>query len=84
MNLHERAQQTVAEMAENLTLTPSEEQTRQCVEIVERALVRVTLKERDRCITVAANHARAETTVRITDDIRRKEIALVTNLSAMR
>ncbi len=71
-------------MAESLAVAPNEEQTRQCVEIVERALIRAVLKERDRCISVTASHARAETTVRISEDIRAKEIALIANLSAMR
>ncbi|MAG97908.1 MAG: hypothetical protein QF797_02595 [Alphaproteobacteria bacterium] len=84
MNLHERAQQAAQEMAESLAVTPGEEQTRLCVEIVERALIRAVLKERDRCISVTASHARTETTNKISDDIRAKEIALITNLSAMR
>ncbi len=84
MNLHERAEQTAREIAENLGLAPSEDQTRQCVEIVERALIRVVVKERDRCISVASSHARAETSVKISEDIRAKEIALIINLSAMR
>ncbi len=86
MTFRDQAEAAASARAEALPAPPDDEQRQEIVMIVERTMIQAVLRERDRCVSVAAKVCPPEqdTAHRIADEIRRDEIALITNLVGMR
>jgi hypothetical protein len=86
MTFREQAEAAATAIAEALPAPPSDEQNQEIVMIVERTMIQAVLRERDRCVSAASRciPADQDTAHKIADEIRRDEIALITNLVGMR
>lgn len=86
MSLRDRAEHTTKALADVLQQGIDDAQQPQVVKIIEEAIIRAVLEERERCVTVA-NKCCPEDKDRahkIAEQIRRAEGALVANLQGMR
>ncbi len=86
MTFREQAEAAASAIAEALSAPPSDEQTQESVMIVERTMIQAVLRERDRCVGAANRICPPDQDMahKIADEIRRDEIALITNLVGMR
>ncbi len=86
MSLRDRAEDTTKALAGVLQQGIDSDQQPQVVKIIEDAIIKAVLEERERCVTVA-NKCCPEDKDRahkIAEQIRRAEGALVANLQGMR
>lgn len=86
MALRERAENTFHTIAGILGTAPTGEQEIEIVEVIEQAIIKAVLEERERCVKVAdkccsPDRDRAH---KIAAEIRRAEGALIANLQSLR
>ncbi len=86
MNIRERAESTAKSVCEILQGTPSADLQKQVADVIERALADATIKDSEECAQVAMVCCSADQDLahKIAEEIRRKNVALIANLSSMR
>jgi len=86
MDFKERAEITARAVCEILRAKVSAKAHRQITEIIEGAMLDAVLEDGERYTKLVIRHCAADRdlTHKITEDIRRAQTALVTNLSSMR
>ncbi|MDJ0947665.1 MAG: hypothetical protein QNJ94_01960 [Alphaproteobacteria bacterium] len=86
MSLRERAENTAKAVAEALQQELVGDLQTKVVKIIEDAIIKVVLEERERCVTVANKCCPEDMDQahKIEQEIRRAEGALVANLQGMR
>lgn len=86
MSLKERAESATHAIANILGTAPTGEQETEVIEIVEQAIIKAVLEERERCVKVAnvCCSPDLDKAHKIAADIRRAEGALIANLQSMR
>lgn len=86
MNIKERAESTAKSVCEILDTRPSADLQQQVADIIERALADATIKHSEECTKVAMACCSADRDLahKIAEEIRRKNVALIANLSSMR
>ncbi len=75
MTFRERAENAAKEVFETLQASPSDEQTERVLNIIEKATIEAVLE------TQRGHRDRAH---KVGEDIRRSELVLIANLSALR
>lgn len=86
MNFKNRAAGIAKKVCQVLDATPSADAQKQVAELIERALMDATLEDSEECAKVAMVCCSADRDLahKIADEIRRKNVALIANLSSMR
>ncbi|MFQ5994677.1 MAG: hypothetical protein ACE5K1_06250 [Acidiferrobacterales bacterium] len=86
MDFTERAQSAAKTVCAMLHTTPSTDLERQVTEVIERTLIDAVLEDGERCARVAMECCSADQDLahKIAEEIRRRQTALVANLSSMR
>lgn len=86
MNIRDRAESTAKSVCEALHAKPSADLQKQIADLIERALADATVEDSEECAQVAMDCCLADRDLahKIADEIRRKNLALIANLSSMR
>ena len=71
---------------ECLSITPSDEQTKNVIAIIEQAVIDTAVEANQRCTQTTQKHCSADQDLahKIAVEIKKNHLALITNLSAMR
>lgn len=86
MNLRERAESVAAGVFETLAASPTEDQAKKVVELIEQVIIKALLEEGKRCSHVARECCSADQDMahKVAREIRLSNQALIANLSSMR
>lgn len=86
MNFKNRAAGIVKTVCQILDATPSADAQKRVAELIERALMDAALEDSEECAKVAMVCCSADRDLahKIAEEIRRKNVALIANLSSMR
>ena len=86
MTIRSRSEDAAGKVTDALSLSLSEEQTKELVMIIERAVIDAMVEANQRCTQVAKDCCSADRDMahKIADEIERSHKALIANLSAMR
>ncbi len=86
MNIRDRAESTAKSVCEILPAKVSADLRKQVADLIERALADATLADSEECAKVAMVCCSADRDLahKIADEIHRKNLALIANLSSMR
>jgi aspartate-semialdehyde dehydrogenase len=86
MNFKTRAADIARKVSQLLDTTPSANTQNQVAELIERALMDAALDNSEECAKVAMVCCSADRDLahKIAEEIRRKNVALIANLSSMR
>ncbi len=86
MNIRDRAESTAKSVCEALHAKPSADLQKQVADLIERALADATIKHSEECAKVIMGCCSADQDLahKIAEEIRRKNTALIANLSSMR
>ncbi len=86
MNIKERAESTAKSVCEILNTQPSPDLQKQVANVIEQALADITIRGSEECAEVARRCCSADRDLahKIAEEIRRKNLALIANLSSMR
>ena len=86
MSISERSQRTASAIFAALQVTPTEAQARSVAEIITQALVNTTLEAGESATHAVMTCCSPDLDIahKVTAEIRRREQALVTNLSSLR
>ncbi len=86
MTFRERAEDAAKAVFDVMQASPTDGQTKQVVDAVEQAIVEAVLDEQQRCVHVAMDCCSADRDLahKLGEEIRRSEVALIANLSALR
>jgi len=86
MTIQKNADAAIDAIAEALGVNPSADQAKAVNRVVQDAIIRSVLDERQRCATLATDVCSADLDLahKISDQIRKGEAALIANLSSLR
>lgn len=86
MNIRDRAESTAKSVCEILQAKPSADLQKQVADVIERALADTTITQGEEYAQVAMVCCSADRDLahKIAEEIRRKNLALIANLSSMR
>ena len=86
MTFRERAEKAAREVLETLQASPSDEQTERVLNVIERATIEAVLEEQQRCVHVAMEccSVHRDLAQKVGEEMRRSELVLIANLSALR
>ncbi len=86
MTFRERAEKAAKEVFETLQASPSDEQTQRVLEVIEKATIEAVLEEQQRCVHVAMEccSVHRDLAHKVGEEMRRSELVLIANLSALR
>lgn len=86
--IRDYADKAAKEIYEALGASPSDDQAKQTVNIIEQSVIKAVLDMRSQCADVAKGYvgsgAKQDMAHQIADEIRRANIALIANLSSLR
>ncbi len=86
MTFRERAENAAKAVFDVLEASPTDGQTKQVLDTLERAIIQAVIDEKQRFDRVAMDCCRADRELahKLGEEIRRSEAALIANLSALR
>ena len=86
MTIRSTAEKAANEVFSSLEATPSEDQAKQAIQAIERAVIEAILEEQERFVGVARQCCEADTDKarKIAQEITRHKDVLIANLSGMR
>ena len=86
MSVSQNAEQTANAVVAVLQASPSPAQTEEVSKLIEQAILNAILEERERCTHVVMECCSADLDMahKMSEEIRKRQEALVTNLSSMR
>ena len=86
MTIRSRAEKAANEVLASLAASPSDDQTKQVVQVIERAIIEAILEEQERFVGVARKCCDPDTDKahKISEEVALHKEALIANLSGMR